>query len=65
MSISEILAHIKERYNVVVTPVTVRNWQVKGRGGIHLSEAPTAAQIKAFFTAVGTSFGRGRPAMAK
>jgi hypothetical protein len=65
MRVSEILAHIKEKYGIVVTPVTVSNWQKRGRGGSRLPPTPTAADIKAFFRAVGTSFGRGRPAIVK
>lgn len=65
MSISEVLAFIKEKYAVAVSYQTVRNWMLKGRGGVCLPKTPTAANIKSFFAKVGTSFGRGRPVTAE
>ena len=61
MTCLEVVACLKEQYEVTVHPQTVYGWQRRGKKGVLLEKDPTEAQVNAFIAKTGTQFSRGRP----
>jgi len=61
MTIREIVAFVTARFCKTVTPMTVRNWQRRGRGGQKLAEQPGESDLLAFIQRTNALKGRGRP----